>query len=267
LIVADGMAALRQGIRNRFRKQFNEGSRSSLRGRLSSRTGAHPGLWRRLEPTTLEDVSSDALDQEDLNRDRLRVLLDRYGILFRELLMRELPHMRWKQLFRSLRLMEFSGEVFGGYYFEDIPGLQYISARAFRILRGGLKADSIYWMNACDPIFPGGLPGLRFSGPVPRRIATNHVVYHGSQIVLVSHRHGRRLVFSDGIEPGHKNISIYLRLFHRLLERDFAPPQRIQVESINDVPALQSEYEADLLAAGFERDYRYLTLRRGGSGT
>ena len=41
----------------------------------------------------------------------------------------------------------------------------------------------------------------------------------------------------------------------------------IQVESINDVPALQSEYEADLLAAGFERDYRYLTLRRGGSGT
>ncbi|MCB1318932.1 MAG: hypothetical protein KDK34_01700, partial [Leptospiraceae bacterium] len=181
LIVADGMAALRQGIRNRFRKESNEGSRSSLRGRRSSRTGAHPGLWRRLEPTTLEDASSDALDQEELNRDRLRVLLERYGILFRELLMRELPHMRWKQLFRSLRLMEFSGEVFGGYYFEDIPGLQYISARAFRILRGGLKADSIYWMNACDPIFPGGMPGLRFCGQTPRRIATNHVVYHGSQ--------------------------------------------------------------------------------------
>ncbi len=46
---------------------------------------------------------------EELRRDRVRALLRRYGVLFRELLERELPPLRWGELFRTLRLMELSG--------------------------------------------------------------------------------------------------------------------------------------------------------------
>jgi len=39
------------------------------------------------------------------------VLLDRYGVIFRELIAREVTAFTWRELFQSLRLMELSGEV------------------------------------------------------------------------------------------------------------------------------------------------------------
>ena len=60
-------------------------------------------------------------------RDRIRQVLQRYGVVFRELLEAELPRLRWSRLFRSLRLMEFSGEVVAGRFFDGIPGLQFAS--------------------------------------------------------------------------------------------------------------------------------------------
>ena len=56
-----------------------------------------------------------------------RLLLDRYGILFRELLQRELPAFRWSSVFRSLRIMELSGEILAGYFFHGIPGPHSLS--------------------------------------------------------------------------------------------------------------------------------------------
>jgi hypothetical protein len=38
-------------------------------------------------------------------------LLDRYGVIFRELIAREVTAFTWRELFQSLRLMELSGEV------------------------------------------------------------------------------------------------------------------------------------------------------------
>ena len=53
----------------------------------------------------------DLLEIEERKKDRARMLLDRYGIVFRELLQREAPGFRWADVFRPLRLMELSGEV------------------------------------------------------------------------------------------------------------------------------------------------------------
>ena len=74
-------------------------------------------------------ADADALSQEELARDRIRQLLMRYGILFREILENEPAPLGWSRLFRSLRVMEFSGEVIGGHFFAGIPGLQFISPR------------------------------------------------------------------------------------------------------------------------------------------
>ena len=67
----------------------------------------------------------------------------RYGILFRELLHKELPQFRWSGIFRSLRVMELSGEILSGQFFKDIPGLQFILPAAFQKLQAGLPETSV----------------------------------------------------------------------------------------------------------------------------
>ncbi|SFG93597.1 ATP-dependent helicase Lhr and Lhr-like helicase [Desulfotomaculum arcticum] len=70
--------------------------------------------------------------------------------------------MQWRRIFRTLRLMEFSGEIYAGHFFEQITGLQFISREANRFLHQELNEESLYWLNAADPASPCGLklPGM-----------------------------------------------------------------------------------------------------------
>ena len=93
--------------------------------------GRAAGFWFRIPRETAE---RDALDEEEITRDRVRQVLQRYGVVFRELLETELPPLRWPRLFRSLRLMEFSGEVVTGRFFDGIRGLQFALPPVFEEL-------------------------------------------------------------------------------------------------------------------------------------
>jgi ATP-dependent Lhr-like helicase len=86
------------------------------------------GNWRRID---LPADERDILAEGELVKDRVRQLLRRYGILFRELLVNEADLLQWRQIFRTLRLMELSGEVLSGYFFEGVPGPQFISHEAY----------------------------------------------------------------------------------------------------------------------------------------
>jgi len=123
---------------------------------------------------------------EELSKDRIRQLFRRYGILFRELLANELPLLQWRLLFRSLRLMELSGEVLSGHFFEGIPGLQFISPEAFRMLQEPLPQDARFWLSAVDPASLCGTPLAPLKASLPPRLASTHLVYEGSSLVLVS---------------------------------------------------------------------------------
>ena len=87
-------------------------------------------------------MEKDSIDDAELVKDRVRQLFRRYGILFRELLANELPLLQWAKIFKALRLMELSGEILSGYFFEGIPGVQFISHEAFRFLNEPLPEES-----------------------------------------------------------------------------------------------------------------------------
>ena len=76
-------------------------------------------------------MAADLIESEERKKDRVRVLLDRYGVLFKQVLQREAPPFRWAALFRTLRIMELSGEVLGGCFFDGLSGLQFVSHQAF----------------------------------------------------------------------------------------------------------------------------------------
>ena len=268
---------LRRGALHRFRvaapgaAKGEERNLSTRRRRGLSRRGrferwqasrADEGDWWAVKGAAIQGLETmDALDLEELNKDRVRLLLERYGILFREILMRELPGLRWSRLFRTLRIMELSGEVLSGQFFQGIPGLQFISPAAFKGLEEGLPEDPIFWMSASDPASPCGLGLQDLRESLPARRPSTHLVYHGSRMVVMSQRSAGELRIE--VPPDHPHLIRYLGFLGVLLTRQFDPRRAITVETINGQPATSSPYAA-ILEQQFQstREPAGLKLRR-----
>jgi ATP-dependent Lhr-like helicase len=199
------------------------------------------GAWLRLPQIT---TPADALEQEEDDRERARVLLDRYGVVFRELLERELPGLRWSKVFRALRMLELAGEVVAGRFFDGVPGLQFMSHGALRELQEGRPEDVVWWMNATDPASPCGLGLEHFKDSLPRRVPTNHLVYHGRQLVVVSERRGRRIRVD--VSADHPRLADYFGFLKNLLGRPCKPLKAVTIETINGEPAPSSPYREAL---------------------
>jgi ATP-dependent Lhr-like helicase len=268
-ITNDTFSALRKGVETRFRladvladeqKTRIRTRRAGGRSRFSRWKGSLPyaGNWFLLPEPDLDD---DILAVEERNKDRVRILLERYGILFREILQRESEPYRWKSLFRSLRLMELSGEVLSGYFFQGIPGPQFISHRAFRMLQRDLPEEAVYWINAADPASACGLPIDGIRGNLPRRLDSTHLVFRGKELVFVSRKNGSSLRFL--VSPDDPAIHEYLGILKHLLARNFQPKRRITIETINGKPAAGSPY-LDVIRTHFETvvDHKNITLYR-----
>jgi ATP-dependent Lhr-like helicase len=263
----DSYRTIRSGVMNRFKpgqplEVRGHGSAHGRRRRFSfsrwQNTRPFTGNWYALDPG--KEESMDALDRQELVKDRIRILFMRYGILFRELLWNELPALRWGGIFPVLRLMELSGEIVSGHFFKGIPGLQFCTPRALGVLTKGLPEDAIYWMNATDPVSPCGI-GLDELRPLfPHRLATTHLVFHGQKLVLVSKKNGKELMFN--IEPGHHRVPDYLEFFKTLIGREFQPLKYISVETVNDEPVLDSPYRQALHDFGFQEDYKSMVLMK-----
>ncbi len=260
-VTNDSFAALRKGILSRFKAwepsgEKRGGKRSSFNRWKSSRPFA--GNWFVVSPSKSIE---DELDRLELQKEKVRIVMDRYGILFRELLQRELPEFRWGSLFKALRLMELSGELVAGCFFQGIPGLQFMSPAAFRRLRELSTHDAIFWINATDPASLCGLslPGL--SPALPKRLPTTHLVYHGTRLVMISHKKGKEIelyVPSNGL-----NLPAYYGLFKMMLERQFNPMTALVIETINGEHAGESEYVSSLRDEFHTTvDYRKVTLRK-----
>jgi ATP-dependent Lhr-like helicase len=259
-ITSDSFKTLRKGAMTGFSAQSisDESRLTSRRSGFNRWKVSRPleGHWLRIDALPQEH---DLLENEELVKDRIRQLLKRYGVLFRDLLANELPSLQWRGIFRSLRLMELSGEVLSGYFFENIAGPQFVSHEAFRMLQEPLPKDAVFWINAADPASPCGL-GLSTLTGLPSRIASTHLVYHGSKLVMISKRSGKNLEIM--VQPDDTHLAEYFALFKDLLAREFNPVQKITIETINSEPALQSHYAAALKEFGYRSARNVLEMWR-----
>ncbi|MCP5048467.1 MAG: ATP-dependent helicase, partial [bacterium] len=262
----DHFKTIRNAVMNKFRSpEPPPAARGRGRGRFGfnrwQAARSFTGNWYALPDSTAHSTDElDALDRQDIIKDRIRQLFMRFGILFRELLWNELPALRWAGVFRVLRLMELSGEVVSGQFFKGIPGLQFCTPKALGLFTGGLPEDAIYWLNAADPASPCGI-GLEELKPLfPHRLPSTHIVFHGRKVVLVSKKNGKELNFS--VAPDYLRIQEYLAFFKVLIGREFQPLKYLSVESINDTPVIDSPYKEPLREFGFKKDYKAMTLMK-----
>jgi ATP-dependent helicase Lhr and Lhr-like helicase len=104
-----------------------------------------------------------------------RVLLRRYGVVFRRLLERESFPITWYELGRIYRRWEARGEIRGGYFVGGVSGEQFALPEAIGLLRSIRKSSSngeLITLSAADPLNLQGVltPGARIPAFTANRI-------------------------------------------------------------------------------------------------
>jgi ATP-dependent Lhr-like helicase len=151
LVTADGFDNLRSLIDPK--RRAGQGTGKSSRPRHSA------GRWSLLYP----------LEGEDANRaleSVCKMLLERYGVVFRELLARESILPRWRDLLITLRRMEDRGEIRGGRFVSGFIGEQFalpIAVESLRAMKNLQPTGEVATISAADPLNLAGIivPGER----------------------------------------------------------------------------------------------------------
>ncbi len=262
-VSADSLAVLRAGSARDYtlgaptspqqtgQPQPAQRHRSVARRHARSTSIGWPGHWFLLPDELRGD--DDPLTELETAKDRVRILLDRYGVLSREIANREGGPFRWATLFRALRIMELSGEIVSGLFFHGLSGPQFAAPAALRSLERGAGTES-FWVNATDPVAPTGL-GIDWPYPLPHRRAGNYLALHRGALVLTVENYGKRLTFAPDLDDAALAPAIAL-LTHLLTVR-----RKIPVDSIDGAPPSESRY-LTRLADVFDvaRDHRRIEL-------
>ncbi|MDR1144185.1 MAG: DEAD/DEAH box helicase [Spirochaetaceae bacterium] len=225
-----------------------------------------PGRWYALAgETDPAGTMPDSLLEEDLNRDRVRLLLRRWGILCRPLLETE-GCFSWSRLLPAMRRMELAGELVTGRFFAGIHSLQFAAPSIPRELEAMEEAVSgnavpgapVYWMNAADPASPAGWNIEGLDSRLPPRTSASRLCFRGPALAAVSSKSGRELELF--IPPGDPGIGGVLSFLTVPRTRACHPVQKITLETVNGSSAAKSPYAAALEAAGFIPDRDKLIL-------
>ncbi len=132
---------------------------------------------RRLSPAEAQTAAIESAHRTDAALESAaRMLLARYGILFRDLLTRESNVPKWRDLLGILRRLEARGEVRGGRFVTGFGGEQFALPHAVDSLRSSRSRDcsAIITVAAADPVNLVGvvIPGDR----IPAVPANNYVI-------------------------------------------------------------------------------------------
>ncbi|HEX7361894.1 MAG TPA: DEAD/DEAH box helicase [Bryobacteraceae bacterium] len=156
-VTADGFDNLRALIDPKRRR--GEGRGSQKRPRHAA------GRWALLRRTP------EAVSRDERLEQFARQLLLRWGLLLRDLLVRETLSPPWRDLLPVLRRMEARGEIRGGRFVSGFTGEQFARPEALELLRK-IRRDPnrppTAAMSAADPL---NLTGIILPGPRVSRLA------------------------------------------------------------------------------------------------
>jgi len=234
--------------------------------RFSSRRGGAQaqvqGRWSLTAP--LFDVPAQPVDPSARRRALAELLLERYGIVTRELVLAEGIPGGFSALYPELSQLETLGVARRGYFVEGLGGAQFALPGAVERLRAQKAPEEAepLVLAATDPAQPYGaaLPWPRRAGDTtarrPSRTPGALVVLAGSKPVLYLERGGRAL--QTLVEPDDARIPAALQALAGHARAGHV--RRIALEKVDGEPVMGTPWEAALAEVGFRAGPRRLTL-------
>jgi len=195
-----------------------------------------------------EACASARVSERDLARERAETLLNRNGIVTREMLGLESEPMAWHEISFALRRMEYAGSIRRGYFVRGLSGEQYALPAALEMLAASRNLNPArehpIALSAADPANPYGavLPGCGVA-----REAGNFVVLRAGRVMLGLA--GRALVSLDALDDEAFSAAVGALIELR---------RKVVVETIDGAPALASMRVGAMAAMGFHSDGRAL---------
>jgi ATP-dependent Lhr-like helicase len=172
-VSADGFAALRELLQRRARARRAPGSRAGARGRLRGRVEREAPAGRF---ACLPDAAP-GLEREELAEAVAEQLLLRWGVVFRDLVVRESFALPWREVLRALRRLEARGTARGGRFVTGFVGEHFASPGAVEALRAVRRSPcrgERIALGAADPL---NLVGVLTPGPRISPASQETVVY------------------------------------------------------------------------------------------
>jgi ATP-dependent Lhr-like helicase len=180
------------GLRALLIPNKNKPSAHKRRGRRAMFGVEDAGRWSLLEtdeaPGQLQTKSRHwhVLDEEQLER-LIGIYLQRWGVIFRGVLERELFSPPWRVLLTALRKMELRGTIRGGRFVAGVGGEQFARLETVDVLRKFKKQVNsnkprYYSLSAVDP-----LNLLNLISPIRKlsRLSKNRVLYENGIPIAV----------------------------------------------------------------------------------
>ena len=179
-VTVDGVEALRQRLGGTARRPRLNGRNGRPNSRSNQNRRRGYSRWSLLEPFDPVDDRSEPI---------ARQLLDRYGVIFPELLARDALTYRWRDLVRVCRRLEARGEIRGGRFVSGFIGEQFALPEAVELLRKTKNAGPdgrFIAISACDPL---NLAGILSPGHKVPAVLRNRLVFRDG-VPIVSMENG-----------------------------------------------------------------------------
>jgi ATP-dependent Lhr-like helicase len=173
----DGLRALLVPSNKRPTFRRNEGKRRRKTNLASIEFAGRWSLLRREMTSQVPGNGAESSARNSALEKSARVLLRRYGVVFRRLLERESFPISWYELGRIYRRWEARGEIRGGYFVGGVSGEQFALPEAIGLLRSIRKAPSngkLLTLSAADPL---NLQGILTPGPKIAAFTANRILF------------------------------------------------------------------------------------------
>jgi len=231
------------------------------RPRASSWTSRRGGRWGGGRWTQLTWEPRE--ETEESLRSALRVLLERTGLLCREILAMHTPTLRWATAYGLLARMEWAGEAERGVFVSGLSGPQFAAPGFYEKLLTDPAPENPLLLHSLDPANPYG-DGNLFPVTDPhgtrrpfRRHTGNWLVMQRGEPILAVEARGARLTPLIEMSPSLRDQA--LALLPRLLDRRMGQ-RSLRIREWDGQPVSSSAIAARLEEAGFMREDQAMIL-------
>jgi ATP-dependent Lhr-like helicase len=197
LVTSDGFAAVRSTIVKHGPTEWRTASR--VRKRRHRRVAyAHSGRWSKFPPFVQSPTKEERAERWAW------LLINRYGVVFRDLLTRESLAPSWRELVSVYRRLEMRGEIRGGRFVAGVAGEQFAlndAVERLRQMREAPAEENVQVISAADPLNLVGIITRDARVPATR---SNRVLFaNGRPVAAAESRSIRWLAEGDDAMRQH----------------------------------------------------------------